>query len=142
MESFLSERYQRVVLNGKVSGRRPVLAGVPQGYMLGPLFFVYINVLADNLASDLRLFADDTSLFTVMHDETVLAQVLNSDHETIKKLADQWKMQFNPDVNKQVVQVIFSQKKSKLFALLYYLTALQFQSLMIISIWAPSWIVS
>ena len=112
IESFLSERYQRVVLNGKLSSWKPVLAGVPQGSVLGPLLFlVYINDLADNLVSDVRLFADDTSLFTVVYDETVSAQVLNSDLKTIEEWAYQWKMQFNPDVNKQAVQVIFFSKE-------------------------------
>ena len=50
---------------------------MPQGSVLGPLFFlVYINNLADNLVSEVRLFADDTSLFTIVYDETVSAQVL------------------------------------------------------------------
>ena len=62
-----------------------------------------------------RLFTDDTSLFIIVYDETVSAQVLNSDLKTIEEWAYQRKMQFNPDVNKQVVQVIFSQKKSKPF---------------------------
>ena len=48
-----------------------------------------------------------------MYDETVSAQVLNSDVKTIEEWAYQWKMQFNPDVNKQAVQMIFSQKRSK-----------------------------
>ena len=61
------------------------------------------------------MFADGTSLFTIVHNETVSAQVLNSDPKTIEQWAYQWKMQLNPDVNKQAVQVIFSQKKSKPF---------------------------
>ena len=73
-----------------------------------------MNDLADNLASDVRLFADDTSLYAVMYDEIVQivsSQVLNSDLKTIEEWAYQWKMQFNPDVNKQVVQVIFAQRE-------------------------------
>ena len=74
-------------------------------------FLAYVNDLADNLASDVRLFADDTSLFTIVYDEAVSAQVLNSDLKTIEEWAHQWKMQFNPDVKKQAVQVIFFSKE-------------------------------
>ena len=79
------------------------------------IFLVYVNDLADNLASDTKLFADDTSLFTIVYDKTVSAQVLNSDLKTIEEWAYQWKMQFNNDANKQAVQVAFSQKRSKPF---------------------------
>ena len=47
---------------------------------------------ADNLASDVRLFADDTSLFTAVYDEIVSAQDLHSDLKTIEEWAYQWKM--------------------------------------------------
>ena len=44
--------------------------GVPQGSGLGPLFFmVYINELVDDISSDAKLFADDTSLLTVVYDD-------------------------------------------------------------------------
>ena len=79
------------------------------------IFLIYINDLADNLVSDVRLFADDTSSFTIVYDETVLAQVFNSDLKTIEEWEYQWKMQFSSDVKKQAVKVIFSQKKSKPF---------------------------
>ena len=42
IKSFLSNRFQRVVLNGQTSNWKEVLAGVPQGSILGPLFFSYI----------------------------------------------------------------------------------------------------
>ena len=58
---FLSERQQRVVLSGKNSDWRQINADVPQGSVLGPLFFlVRINDLVDNISSDAKLFADDT----------------------------------------------------------------------------------
>ena len=99
-------------MNGKSSGWSSVTAGVPQGSVLGPLFFlVYINDLVDNISSDAKLFADDTSLFTVVYDVDVAADKLNRDLEVISNWAHQWKMQFNPDKNKQVIQVIFSQKR-------------------------------
>ena len=70
IEDFLSNRYQRVVLNGQSSGWAEVNFGVPQGSILGPLLFlIYINDLSTGLSSNPKLLADDTSLFSVVHDE-------------------------------------------------------------------------
>ena len=72
MESFLSNRFQRVLLNGQTSEWLPVKSGVPQGSILGPLFFlIYINDLSDDIVSTVELFADDTSLFSVLHDSNI-----------------------------------------------------------------------
>ena len=109
---LLNNRHQRVVLNGKSSIWSPITAGVPQGSVLGPLLFlIYINDLVDNISSEAKLFADDTSPFTVIYDVDIAADQLNRDLEIISNWAHQWKIQFNPDKNKQAVQVIFSQKK-------------------------------
>ena len=44
-------------------------AGVPQESILGPLlFFIYLNDLSDDLKSEWKLFVDDSSLFSVVHD--------------------------------------------------------------------------
>ena len=74
---------------------------------------MYIGDLVDDISSDAKLFADDTSLFTVVYDEITSANQLNRDLKIISEWAYQWKMQFNPDINKQAVQVIFSQEKNK-----------------------------
>ena len=64
---FLSFRKRRVVLNGQASPWVGIEAGVPQGFMLGPLLFlIYINDLSDGLSTTAKLFADDTSLFSKM----------------------------------------------------------------------------
>ena len=64
IESFLSNRFQRALLNGQTSEWLPARAGFPQGFILDSLFFlIYINDLSDDLLSKIKLFADDTSLF-------------------------------------------------------------------------------
>ena len=69
IKSFLSGRFQCVLLNGQTSSWSPILAGVAQGSILGPLFFlIYINDLGNNLSSTVKLFADDTSIFSIVHD--------------------------------------------------------------------------
>ena len=102
IESFLSNRYQRVVLNGQTSNWEIISAGVPQGSILGPLLFlIYINDISDNLESNVKLFADDTSIFSVVHHPNSTATMLNNDLLKIQQWAYQWKMSFNPDQTKQ-----------------------------------------
>ena len=80
IKCFLKNHKQGVVLNGQTSSWTNVLAGVPQGSILGPLFFlIYINDLSDDLSSNPKLFADDTSLFSVVHDKNTSAKELNND---------------------------------------------------------------
>ena len=67
--NYLSNRRQRVVLNGKESGWAPIQSGVPQGSVLGPLLFlVYINDLERGILSKIKFFADDTSLYSIVED--------------------------------------------------------------------------
>ena len=83
-ENYLSNRYQRVVLNGKESDWMNIKAGVPQGSVLGPLLFlIYISDLTDNIESDMRLFADDSSLFTCVKGITQTHDKLVNDVHTI-----------------------------------------------------------
>ena len=111
ISSFLSDRKQRVVLNGIESEWETVYSGVPQGSVLGPLLFlIYINDLTDNIKSRIKLFADDSSLFLKVRDVEEAQTLLTSDLDTISVWAYQWKMQFNPDITKQAIEVIFSTK--------------------------------
>ena len=62
--SFLSDRQLPVVLNGKSSQEYPDMAGVPQGSILGPTFFLlYINDLPDDVICDIAIYADDITLY-------------------------------------------------------------------------------
>ena len=109
--SFLSERFQRVVLNGQASEWRKVLAGVPQGSILGPLLFlIFINDIPANLECNVKIFADDTSLFSLVRDPNESSAKLGRDLGRVARWAHQWKMSFNPDPSKQAVEVHFSRK--------------------------------
>ena len=114
IESFLSDRYQRVTLNGQTSDWAPVEAGVPQGSILGPLLFLcYINDLPDGLISNVKLFADDTALFSNVTSPIESYNILNHDLTKITDWAFQWKMLFNPDITKQAKEIVFSRKVIK-----------------------------
>ena len=103
LENELSGRFQRVLLNGQTSLWRPVLAGVPQGSILGPLLFlIYMNDLPSELKSNAKLFADDTSLFIIVKDENESTKTLSNDLSLISKWFFSWKMLFNPDHSKPV----------------------------------------
>ena len=114
-QNYLSNRKQRVVINGSESKWEDIKSGVPQGSVLGPLLFlVYINDLEKGLKSTVNFFADDTSLLSVVHDPRVSADELNHDLDLISNWAHQWKMSFNPDPTKQAEEIIFSQKRNEI----------------------------
>ena len=77
-----------MVLNGQASSWADLKAGVSQGSMLGPLFFlIYINDLSENLKSTVKPFADDTSLFYVLKDPNTSAEISNHDLTRISEWA-------------------------------------------------------
>lgn len=97
IKSFLSNRQQKVVVDGQESGNCPVLSGVPQGSVLGPcLFLIYINDMPNTLASKTRLFADDTIVYFTINSQTDCS-TLQSDLNKLQKWEDEWLMSFNPD---------------------------------------------
>ena len=100
-QNYLNNRKQRVVLNGFPAGYSTIESGVPQGSVLGPiLFLTYIN--------DVKFFVDDTMLFSIVNDPVISANELNQDLKVINQRAYQWKMEINPDPNKQATELLFS----------------------------------
>jgi hypothetical protein len=64
IKNFLTDRKQKVVLNGSNSDWTEVTSGIPQGSVLGPILFtIYINDLPDVVYNMAKLFADDTKLY-------------------------------------------------------------------------------
>ena len=111
--NYLKDRKQRVVLNGSFSDYSSIGSGVPQGSVLGPLLFlIYINDLEKNIKSNVKFFADDTMLYSIVKDPELTASDLNQDLHTIQQWAHQWKLEFNPDPTKQATEVQFSCKTS------------------------------
>ena len=111
----LCERRQRIVLNGQDSTWTNITAGVPQDSIRGPLLFlIYINDLYEGLCTSAKLFANDTSLFSVIHYSQTSANVHNKDLEMIHNLAFQWKINFNPDPTKEAQEVNLSRETKKL----------------------------
>ena len=74
---------------------------------------IYINDLPENLTLNPKLFADDTSLFSVINDKHLSTNELNQDLNRINNWAFQWKMSFNSGSSKQAQEVIFSRKLQK-----------------------------
>ena len=98
LTSFLDHRVQHVVVDGCVSNSNPVLSGVPQGTVLGPLLFlIYINDIADNLSpgSSLRLFADDSLLYREIK-SPIDSVILQKDLDSLQEWETLNKMEFHP----------------------------------------------
>ena len=73
-KNYLTDRKQRVVLPNATSDWTFIRAGVPQSSILGPLLFLlYINDIINDIGSDIRLFADDTSLFIIVDNPVTAA---------------------------------------------------------------------
>ena len=79
-----------MVLNGQSSNWSHIIAGVPQGSILGPLLFlVYINDLPEGLTTSAKPFADNTSLFLVVHNSAASSASLNDELLKISRWAYQ-----------------------------------------------------
>jgi hypothetical protein len=95
IKSFLFSRRQRVVINGSQSPWSPVISGVPQGTVLGPLLFLlYINDIVAQIDSDIRLFADDCILYRKISSSSDSAK-LQKDIDTLHSWSAAWQMSFN-----------------------------------------------
>ena len=98
LANYLSEREQCVVIGNSKSDTKPVLSGVPQGSIIGPILFVlFINDLAEGLSSntDLALYADDTKIWRTIHSE-LDNEILQKDIDYLNNWATLNKMKFHP----------------------------------------------
>lgn len=95
IKGFLTNRQQKVIIDGQSSTSSSVISGVPQGTVLGPLLFLaYINDLPNCVISYVRLFADDLILYryiTSSNDCDILQEDINS----LCNWEKTWQMKFN-----------------------------------------------
>ena len=97
-KSYLDQRLQRVVLEGSFSDFKEVKAGVPQGCILGPLLFlVFINDIVNDIGSSVKLFADDTSLYLIVEDPVMAANLMDIDLDKIHHWAKHLGLTLNND---------------------------------------------
>ena len=96
IKELLTGRHQRVVVNNIQSDEESVLSGVPQGSVLGPvLFLIFINDLPDTIDASVRIFADDTKIYSKIenrNDQNKLQENLSR----LEQWAHTWQMRFHP----------------------------------------------
>ena len=96
INAFLCFRQQRVVVNGIKSDWAPVVSGVPQGTVLGPLLFsLNINDISADIESEIRLFADDCVCYREIKNEEDTLK-LQRDIDRLGSWARKWGMRFQP----------------------------------------------
>ena len=94
--NFLTNRRQRVQIRGSYSEWSPVISGVPQGSILGPIMFlIYVNDIPNIITSTAKLFADDTKIYRQIN-KVVDSIALQSDLTALDLWADRWQVKFNP----------------------------------------------
>ena len=87
----------RVILNSSSSTWKEVISGVPQGSVLGPLLFlIYVNDLPEWIKTNIRMFADDTKIWTRIAADTD-AESLQRDLNSLGSWSEKWLLRFNPD---------------------------------------------
>ena len=97
LASYLSDREQCVVIGNSKSEIKPVLSGVPQGSIIGPILFVlFINDLPEGLTlnTDLALYADDTKIWRTIHSD-LDNEILQRDIDYLNNWAVLNKMRFH-----------------------------------------------
>ena len=98
LSDYMSNRCQKVVLNGQESPIMSTNAGVPQGSILAPLLFlIFMNDIDESIVSDMFIFADDTTLNKIYASAAEAELCINGDMNTISNWANKWFVNFNSE---------------------------------------------
>ena len=94
--SYLTDRRQRVIVNGKTSAWKPVISGVPEGSILAPLIFsLFINDLPQTLDSECLMYADDVKIYRKISTPSD-GRLLQDDLERLSAWSVRWGLTLNP----------------------------------------------
>ena len=94
IRSFLTGRKQRVIVNGGESSWMEILSGIPQGSVLGPfLFLLFIDDLPDSIEGLVKIFTDDTKVFTAVYEDAGCRR-LQKDLDNLSDWSDRWQLRF------------------------------------------------
>ena len=100
---YLNERKQRVVMKGNYSSWVNIIAGVPQGSILGPILYpIFAEDVCQQIRSGLRMFADDTLLFSIGIAEKECSKIIQPSLDAVHRWASRWKVLLNPRKTKCV----------------------------------------
>lgn len=105
LSDYLRDRQQRVCIDGQFSEWTRLLAGVPQGSVLGPLLFlIFINDVTYVIRhTQMRLFADDTCMFITIDNRDLATEQVNEDLSAIMKWSEDWLVAFSAPKTKSMV---------------------------------------
>ena len=101
-ENYVADRTQKVVLDECESKLTPVLSGIPQGSILGPILFaIRINDLTDVITSSVKLFAYDTKIYSCINTAEECCK-LQEDLNRLEDWSKSWLLKFNKSKYKHV----------------------------------------
>jgi len=110
LTSFLSNRKFSVKINDNFSPFQPILAGVPQGSILGPtLFNIYTSDIPQSPRTNIALFADDTVIYSESRNPEAISVHLQNHLDTLSAWCKNWKISINPSKS---VSVLFSLRRN------------------------------
>ena len=105
IEHYLQEREQRVCIDGTFSEWGNIRSGIPQGSILGPLFFlIFINDITEVIRhTNIRLFADDICIYITIDNRDETRRLVCSDLQAIHEWSNQWLVEFSVPKTKSLV---------------------------------------
>ena len=114
--SYLKDNKELLWIDKNLNGWQSNLVCLRSNYWSIDFYiYIYTNNLSGNLKSNVNLFADDTSMFSVVRDPINTSQKLKTDFDGVSLWANIWKMSFNPDQSEQAQKVILLLKINKVY---------------------------